>query len=40
MKLKLTYIYHSGFAIQAPGVTILIDYIDRRHPIATPMDEN
>lgn len=26
MKLKLTYIYHSGFAIQAPGVTILIDY--------------
>lgn len=26
MKLKLTYIYHSGFAIQAPGLTILIDY--------------
>src|SRR3712207_2904973 len=24
--MKLTYIYHSGFAIEADGVTVIIDY--------------
>ena len=24
--MKLDYIYHSGFAIEAEGVTIIIDY--------------
>ena len=24
--MKLTYIYHSGFALQAEGVTVVIDY--------------
>ena len=24
--MKLDYIYHSGFAIEADGVTVIIDY--------------
>lgn len=34
--MKLTYLYHSGFAIEAEGVTVVVDYYhdtDCQHPL-------
>ena len=31
--MKLDYIYHSGFAIEADGVTVIIDYYKREFGI-------